>query len=168
MPIITLIDTPGAYPGVTAEQTGQGIAIAQNLRDMAKLDVPVIAVITGEGCSGGALGLAVANDVKMLEYAYYTVISPEGCASILFRDSAQASVAADALKITADDLLDLGIIDSCVKEPLGGAHNNKSEMAKTLQKELIATLKKLLKLSPDKLKEQRYKKYRSMGCILNG
>lgn len=168
LPIITLIDTPGAYPGVTAEQTGQGIAIAQNLRDMAKLDVPVIAVITGEGCSGGALGLAVANDVKMLEYAYYTVISPEGCASILFRDSAQASVAADALKITADDLLDLGIIDSCVKEPLGGAHNNKSEMAKTLQKELIATLKKLLKLSPDKLKEQRYKKYRSMGCILNG
>lgn len=167
MPIITLIDTPGAYPGITAEQTGQGIAIAQNLRDMAKLEVPVIAVITGEGCSGGALGLAVANDVKMLEYAYYTVISPEGCASILFRDSTQAAAAADALKITAEDLLKLGIIDSCVKEPLGGAHNDKVEMAKNLKKELISTLKKLLKLTPEKLKEQRYEKYRKMGCFLN-
>ena len=167
LPIITLIDTPGAYPGITAEQTGQGIAIAQNLRDMAKLDVPVIAVITGEGCSGGALGLAVANDVKMLEYAYYTVISPEGCASILFRDSTQAAAAADALKITASDLLELDIIDSCVSEPLGGAHNDKAEMAKNLKKDLISTLKKLLKMSPEKLREQRYNKYRKMGCFLN-
>ena len=167
LPIITLIDTPGAYPGIAAEQTGQGIAIAQNLRHMAKLDVPVIAVITGEGCSGGALGLAVANDVKMLEYAYYTVISPEGCASILFRDSNQAAAAADALKITASDLLDLGIIDSCVNEPLGGAHNDKAEMAKNLKKDLISTLKKLLKMSPEKLREQRYKKYRKMGCFLS-
>ena len=167
LPIITLIDTPGAYPGITAEQTGQGIAIAQNLRDMAKLDVPVIAVITGEGCSGGALGLAVANDVKMLEYAYYTVISPEGCASILFRDATQASAAADALKITADDLLELGIIDSCVKEPLGGAHTNKEEMAKNLKKELISSLRKYTKMSPEKLRKQRYQKYRKMGCFLN-
>lgn len=167
LPIITLIDTPGAYPGITAEQTGQGIAIAQNLRDMAKLDVPVIAVITGEGCSGGALGLAVANDVKMLEFAYYTVISPEGCASILFRDASQASAAADALKITAGDLLELGIIDSCVKEPLGGAHNNKEEMAKTLKKELISTLRKYTKMTPEKLRKQRYSKYRKMGCFLH-
>ena len=167
LPIITLIDTPGAYPGITAEQTGQGIAIAQNLRDMAKLDVPVIAVITGEGCSGGALGLAVANDVKMLEYAYYTVISPEGCASILFRDATQASAAADALKITAGDLLELGIIDSCVKEPDGGAHTNKEEMAKNLKKELISSLRKYTKMTPEKLRKQRYNKYRKMGCFLH-
>ena len=167
LPIITLIDTPGAYPGITAEQTGQGLAIAQNLRDMAKLDVPVIAVITGEGCSGGALGLAVANDVKMLEFAYYTVISPEGCASILFRDATQAAAAADALKITANDLLELGIIDSCVKEPLGGAHTNKEEMAKTLKKELLSSLRKYTKMTPEKLRKQRYQKYRKMGCFLN-
>ena len=167
LPIITLIDTPGAYPGITAEQTGQGIAIAQNLRDMAKLDVPVIAVITGEGCSGGALGLGVANDVKMLEYAYYTVISPEGCASILFRDATKAADAANALKITASDLLELGIIDECVKEPMGGAHNDKEEMAKNLKKELISTLKKLTKMSPEKLRKQRYTNYRKMGCFLH-
>ncbi len=167
LPIITLIDTPGAYPGITAEQTGQGIAIAQNLRDMAKLDVPVIAVITGEGCSGGALGLAVANDVKMLEFAYYTVISPEGCASILFRDATKAADAANALKITASDLLELGIIDSAVKEPVGGAHNNKEEMAKNLKKELLASLKKYTKMSPEKLRAQRYDKYRKMGCFIH-
>lgn len=167
LPIVTLIDTPGAYPGITAEQNGQGIAIAQNLRDMAKLDVPVIAVITGEGCSGGALGLAVANDVKMLEYAYYTVISPEGCASILFRDATKAADAANALKITASDLLELGIIDECVKEPMGGAHNNKEEMAKTLKKDILSSLKKLTKMSPEKLRKQRYEKYRKMGCFLH-
>lgn len=167
LPIITLIDTPGAYPGITAEQTGQGIAIAQNLRDMAKLDVPVIAVITGEGCSGGALGLGVANDVKMLEFAYYTVISPEGCASILFRDATKAADAANALKITASDLLELGIIDSCVKEPVGGAHNNKEEMAKNLKKELLSSLKKYTKMTPEKLRSQRYDKYRKMGCFIH-
>lgn len=167
LPIVTLIDTPGAYPGITAEQNGQGIAIAQNLRDMAKLDVPVIAVITGEGCSGGALGLAVANDVKMLEYAYYTVISPEGCASILFRDATKAADAANALKITANDLLELGVIDECVKEPIGGAHNNKEEMAKTLKKDILSSLKKLIKMSPEKLRKQRYEKYRKMGCFLH-
>ena len=167
LPIVTLIDTPGAYPGITAEQNGQGIAIAQNLRDMAKLDVPVIAVITGEGCSGGALGLAVANDVKMLEYAYYTVISPEGCASILFRDATKAADAANALKITASDLLELGIIDECVKEPMGGAHNNKEEMAKNLKKDILSSLKKLTKMSPEKLRKQRYEKYRKMGCFLH-
>ena len=134
---------------------------------MAKLDVPVVAVITGEGCSGGALGLAVANDVKMLEYAYYTVISPEGCASILFRDATKAADAANALKITASDLLELGIIDECVKEPMGGAHNNKEEMAKTLKKDILSSLKKLTKMSPEKLRKQRYEKYRKMGCFLH-
>ena len=124
MPIVTLIDTPGAYPGISAEQTGQGIAIAVNLREMAKLEVPVIAIITGEGCSGGALGLAVANKVFLLEHAYYTVISPEGCASILWRDASRASDAAEALKITAPDLMKFGIIDGAIKEPLGGAHND--------------------------------------------
>ena len=163
IPIVTLVDTPGAYPGVSAEATGQGIAIATNLRDMAKLKVPVISVITGEGCSGGALGIAVANEVLMLEYAYYTVISPEGCASILWRDSSLAATAAEALKISAQDLLKLNIIDGIVKEPMGGAHNNHQEMADNLKKSILESLKKFSKMSATKLKEQRYNKYRAMG-----
>ena len=166
IPIVTLIDTPGAYPGVSAEATGQGIAIATNLRDMAKLKVPVIAIITGEGCSGGALGLAVANEVLMLEYAYYTVISPEGCASILWRDSSLAATAAEALKISSEDLLQLGIIDGIVKEPLGGAHTNHQEMADNLKHSILESLKKYSKMSASKLREQRYNKYRVMGeCV---
>ncbi len=163
IPIVTLVDTPGAYPGVSAEATGQGIAIAMNLRDMAKLKVPVISVITGEGCSGGALGIAVANEVLMLEYAYYTVISPEGCASILWRDASLAATAAEALKISAQDLLKLNIIDGIVKEPMGGAHNNHQEMADNLKKSILESLKKYSKMSASKLKEQRYNKYRVMG-----
>ncbi len=163
IPIVTLVDTPGAYPGISAEATGQGIAIAMNLRDMAKLKVPVISVITGEGCSGGALGIAVANEVLMLEYAYYTVISPEGCASILWRDSSLAATAAEALKISAQDLLKLNIIDGIVKEPMGGAHNNHQEMADNLKKAILDSLKKYSKMSATKLKEQRYNKYRAMG-----
>lgn len=166
IPIVTLIDTPGAYPGVSAEATGQGIAIATNLRDMAKLKVPVIAIITGEGCSGGALGLAVANEVLMLEYAYYTVISPEGCASILWRDSSLAATAAEALKISSEDLLHLGIIDGIVREPLGGAHTNHQEMADNLKHSILESLKKYSKMSASKLREQRYNKYRVMGeCV---
>lgn len=163
IPIVTLVDTPGAYPGVSAEATGQGIAIAMNLRDMAKLKVPVISVITGEGCSGGALGIAVANEVLMLEYAYYTVISPEGCASILWRDASLAATAAEALKISAQDLLKLNIIDGIVKEPMGGAHNNHQQMADNLKKSILESLKKYSKMSASKLKEQRYNKYRAMG-----
>jgi len=163
IPIVTLVDTPGAYPGVSAEATGQGIAIAMNLRDMAKLKVPVISVITGEGCSGGALGIAVANEVLMLEYAYYTVISPEGCASILWRDASLAATAAEALKISAQDLLKLNIIDGIVKEPMGGAHNNHQQMADNLKKSILESLKKYSKMSATKLKEQRYNKYRAMG-----
>ena len=165
LPIITLIDTPGAYPGISAEETNQGGALAVNLRDMAKLNVPVIAVITGEGCSGGALGLAVANRVYLLEHAYYTVISPEGCASILYRDAARAADAANALKITAPDLLKLGIIDGEIKEPIGGAHTDHKAMAETLKATILDSLKELSKMSEKQLKTDRYNKFRRMGAF---
>ena len=166
LPIITIIDTPGAYPGISAEETGQGVAIATNLRDMAKLEVPVIAIISGEGCSGGALGLAVANRVYLLEHAYYTVISPEGCASILFRDASKAPVAADALKITAQDLLKFNIIDGEIKEPVGGAHNDYDLMAKNMKDTILSALSELDKMSPVELKNDRYDKFRRMGAFL--
>lgn len=165
LPIITLVDTMGAYPGVKAEETGQGIAIAVNLKEMAKLDVPVIAVITGEGCSGGALGLAVANKVMILEHAYYTVISPEGCASILWRDASEAKTAANALKITADDLLKFNIVDEVVKEPVGGAHYDINQMAETLKISLIKALDEYKNMSCSELKEDRYSKFRRMGVF---
>lgn len=165
LPIVTLIDTPGAYPGITAEETGQGIAIAVNLREMAKLNVPIIAIITGEGCSGGALGLGVADKVLILEHAYYTVISPEGCASILWRDGAMTNTAAEALKITGPDLLKFKIVDEIVKEPLGGAHCNYEEIGSELKKSILNSLDKLSKLSPDELRKSRYNKYREMGAF---
>lgn len=165
MPIVTLIDTPGAYPGMKAEETAQGTAIAENLREMAKLGVPIIAVITGEGCSGGALGLAVADRVYMLEHSYYTVISPEGCASILWRDASKADVAAQALKITSEDLLGLGIIDGIVKEPLGGAHCDYEKIANDLKNTIIKAIKELKKQKPVELKEERYNKFRRMGVF---
>ncbi len=166
MPIITLIDTPGAYPGIKAEETGQGAAIAMNLREMSKLSVPIISIITGEGCSGGALGLAVADRVMMLEHAYYTVISPEGCASILWRDAAKFEDAAEALKITSKDLLQLGIIDEEIKEPLGGAHNDASMTAKNIKNAISKALKELEKMPEDKLIEERYAKFRAMGKFI--
>lgn len=165
LPIVTLIDTPGAYPGIKAEETGQGIAIAVNLKEMAKLNVPIIAVITGEGCSGGALGLAVANKVLVLEHAYYTVISPEGCASILWRDAAKASDAANALKITAQDLMKLDIIDKIVKEPMGGAHYDYDFIGAELKKDILASLEELKNMSPEELKNDRYNKFRRMGVF---
>lgn len=165
MPIVTLIDTPGAYPGMKAEETAQGTAIAVNLREMAKLEVPIIAVITGEGCSGGALGLAVADKVLMLEHSYYTVISPEGCASILWRDASKAGVAAEALKITSEDLLGLEIIDGIVKEPLGGAHNDYEMIGKNLQEAILKSINELKGTAPEKLKEERYNKFRRMGVF---
>ncbi|MBQ2611085.1 acetyl-CoA carboxylase carboxyltransferase subunit alpha [bacterium] len=168
IPIVTLIDTPGAYPGISAEETNQGGAIAVNLRDMAKLKVPVIAIITGEGCSGGALGLAVANKVFLLEHSYYTVISPEGCASILWRDATKAGEAAEALKITSKDLLKLGVIDGEIKEPLGGAHHDYKVVSDNMKKVILDSLKELKKLSPDKLKQQRYDKFRQMGKFIEG
>ena len=166
MPIITLIDTPGAYPGIKAEETGQGSAIAVNLREMSKLNVPIVAIITGEGCSGGALGLAVADRVMMLEHAYYTVISPEGCASILWRDAALYAEAAEALKITSKDLLKLGIIDAEIKEPLGGAHNDYETAAKNIKNAIVKAFKELEGLSSAQLKEERYKKFRAMGQFI--
>ncbi len=168
LPVITLIDTPGAYPGIKAEETGQGAAIAVNLREMYKLSVPIIAIITGEGCSGGALGLAVADRVMMLEHAYYTVISPEGCASILWRDAAKFADAAEALKITSKDLLEFNIIDEEIKEPLGGAHTNYEETANNMKTSIVNALKELSKLSVDKLREERYSKFRAMGRFIEG
>lgn len=165
LPIITLVDTMGAYPGMQAEQTGQGIAIAVNLKEMAKLEVPVIAVITGEGCSGGALGLAVANKVMILEHAYYTVISPEGCASILWRDANMAREAANALKITGNDLLQYGIVDEVIKEPIGGAHYDPEAMAKELKKSLLNALDEYKNMTPEELKKDRYDKFRRMGVF---
>ncbi len=165
LPIITLIDTPGAYPGIKAEETGQGTAIAVNLKEMAKLNVPIIAVVTGEGCSGGALGLAVADKIMMLEHAYYTVISPEGCASILWRDASLASTAADALKITGPDLMKFGIIDNIVPEPLGGAHYDHGLMGQNLKSELLKAIEELSTKAPEQLKEERYNKFRRMGVF---
>lgn len=165
LPIITLVDTMGAYPGMQAEQTGQGIAIAVNLKEMAKLEVPSIAVITGEGCSGGALGLAVSNKVMILEHAYYTVISPEGCASILWRDANMSSKAANALKITGKDLLKYGIVDEVIKEPTGGAHYDPEQMANNLKASLIKALDEYKNMTPEQLRADRYEKFRRMGVF---
>ncbi len=165
LPIVTLIDTPGAYPGMKAEETAQGTAIAVNLKEMAKLNVPIIAVITGEGCSGGALGLAVADKVFMLEHSYYTVISPEGCASILWRDASKANVAAEALKITSEDLLNLDIIDGIVKEPLGGAHCDYDAISNELKSTILKAIDELKNTEPNKLRDDRYNKYRRMGVF---
>lgn len=165
LPIITLIDTMGAYPGIKAEETGQGIAIAVNLKEMAKLDVPVVSVITGEGCSGGALGLAVSDKVMILEHAYYTVISPEGCASILWRDAAMANKAANALKITGDDLLKFKIVDEVIKEPVGGAHYDPELMAANLKDSLLRALNEFKDMTPAELKNHRYNKFRELGVF---
>ena len=166
MPIITIIDTPGAYPGIKAEETGQGVAIAVNLREMSKLKVPIVAIITGEGCSGGALGLAVADRVMMLEHAYYTVISPEGCASILWRDAARFADAAEALKITSKDLLELGIIDEEIPEPLGGAHADYKAVSESMKSSILNALKELSGKTSDELREERYNKFRKMGKFI--
>ena len=166
MPIVTLIDTPGAYPGIKAEETAQGHAIAENLKEFAKLSVPIIAVITGEGCSGGALGLAVANKVYMLEHSYYTVISPEGCASILWRDAALADKAAEALKITAEDLLKFDVIDGIIEEPTGGAHYDPDLAAKNLKKVIVESINELNDKSSEELRNERYDKFRTKGVFI--
>ncbi len=166
LPIVTLIDTPGAYPGIKAEETGQGAAIAMNLMEMSKLNVPIVAIITGEGCSGGALGLAVADRVMMLEHAYYTVISPEGCASILWRDASRFADAAEALKITSKDLLELGIIDEEIPEPLGGAHTDYAEVSANMKNSIVKSLNELSTKSAEELRNERYHKFRTMGRFL--
>jgi len=164
-PILCLIDTPGAYPGVDAEERGQAEAIARNLLEMAKLEVPVVAVVLGEGGSGGALALGVADRVLMMENAIYSVISPEGCASILWKDASQAPKAAAALKLTAPHLLDLGVIDGIVKEPLGGAHSDFDAAAAALKDAVIEAFSELSELSAEELVEERYQKFARMGSV---
>ncbi len=162
-PIFTFIDTPGAYPGIDAEERGQAEAIARNLREMARLPVPIVVTITGEGGSGGALAIAVGDRVNMLENSVYSVISPEGCASILWRDSTKAEVAAEALKITAPHLKEFGIIDEIVPEPEGGAHTDVDASASFLGKVLDRALRDLARLPIPELLDQRYEKFRRMG-----
>jgi acetyl-CoA carboxylase carboxyl transferase subunit alpha len=162
-PIIVFVDTPGAYPGVDAEERGQAEAIAHNLREMSRLPVPIIITITGEGGSGGALAVAVGDRVYMLENSVYSVISPEGCASIMWRDSTKAEIAAEALKITAPDLLDMKLIDEIVPEPEGGAHNDPEGTAKMLDPFLTRALAELSRLSARQIVDQRYEKFRRMG-----
>ena len=167
LPIITLIDTAGAFPGIGAEQRHIAEAIAVNLRDMMLLDVPVIAVVIGEGGSGGALGIGVADRVLILENAYYSVISPEGCAAILWKDRAATAKAAEALKITAGDLLELKLVDEIVPEPLGGAHNDPATTAQTLQQLLLKHLGELLALPGTERLKRRYEKFRACGHFLD-
>jgi acetyl-CoA carboxylase carboxyl transferase subunit alpha len=162
-PIITFIDTPGAYPGIGAEERGQAEAIARNLREMSLIEVPIISVVIGEGGSGGALGIGVANKILMLENSIYSVISPEGCASILWRDAAKAPEAANALKLTAQKLYQLGVVDLIINEPLGGAHYDYNKTAENVKIAITQTLKKLEKLSKREIINQRYDKYRKIG-----
>src|SRR3989475_5644246 len=166
LPIITLIDTAGAYPGIGAEERHIAEAIAVNLREMMLFEIPIIAAVIGEGGSGGALGIGVADRVLVLENAYYSVISPEGCAAILWKDRAAAAKAAEALKITAKDLHDLGLVDDIIPEPLGGAHNDPAATAQTLKQHLLKHLKQFHKLSTAERLKRRYDKYRSYGHYL--
>jgi acetyl-CoA carboxylase carboxyl transferase subunit alpha len=168
LPIFTFIDTQGAYPGLGAEERGQAEAIAVNLREMAMLSVPVIVVVIGEGGSGGALALGVGDRVFMLEHAVYSVISPEGCAAILWKNPSAASEAASAMRITALDLKRLAIIDEIVPEPTGGAHADPAKAAELLAPYLEKSLKELMKLKPSALPEERYKKFRKMGMFEKG
>lgn len=163
LPIIVLIDTPGAYPGIEAEERGQAEAIARNIRDMSRIKVPIICIIIGEGASGGALGVGMGDKLMMLEYSWYSVISPEGCAAILWRDAAKASEAAEALKVTSEDLVRLGIIDVVIPEPPSGAHNNHQVSSDNIKKEILLAIKELRAISIEELLDNRIAKYRRMG-----
>jgi acetyl-CoA carboxylase carboxyl transferase subunit alpha len=163
IPIVTLIDTPGAYPGIGAEERGQAQAIAVNLTEMSRIRVPIICICIGEGGSGGALGISVGDKLAMLEYAYYSVISPEGCAAILWRDGSQAADAAEALKLTSRDLMKLRLIDSIIPEPLGGAHRNVHDTVYNVERYIAKTLADLKRTKIDNLLENRYQKWRTMG-----
>lgn len=167
LPIVTLIDTPGAYPGLEAEERGQGWAIAENLREMMRLTTPVTVVIIGEGCSGGALGMAIGDSVGMLEHAYYSVISPEGCASILWKDSSKNAEAASTLRLNAENLLEFQIIDAIIKEPLGGAHHEPQVVYSNVKQFILEQWQMLKMLPKEILLEQRYLKFRKMGQYLN-
>lgn len=166
IPVLTLIDTPGAYPGIEAEEHGQGEAIAKNLMEMAGIKVPMISVVIGEGGSGGALALGVTDKIFMLENSVYSVISPEGCAAILFKDSTRAPEAAESLKISAKDLLSLNVIDGIIEEPLGGAHRDHKCIANNLKKIILESFEELQKQNVETLLENRYTKFRSIGKFI--
>ncbi len=163
LPIVTFIDTPGAYPGIEGEERGQAQAIAVNLAEMSRLKVPIICICIGEGGSGGALGIGVGDRMAMLEYAYYSVISPEGCAAILWRDGSKASEAAKALKLTSRDLQELGLIDTVIREPVGGAHRNVHDTVYNVESYIARTLAELHRTDTKKLLNARYKKWRALG-----
>jgi len=167
-PIVVLVDTPGAFPGIGAEERGQAEAIARNLREMTRLRVPIIINVIGEGASGGALGIGVGDKVFMLENSWYSVISPEGCAAILWRDSAKAPEAAEALKLSATDLLELKVIDKIISEPVGGAHRRPDKQAQILKEEILDALDELEKMNQEELIERRIRKFRVMGEYLTG
>ena len=167
-PIVCFIDTPGAYPGIGAEERGQAEAIAYNLQEMFKLGVPVIVIVIGEGGSGGALGIGIGDKVCVLENAYYSVISPEGCAAILWKDRKKASDAAAVLKLTGEELLKLGVIDAIIEEPLGGAHRNPQQAAKNIKAVIKKYMAELSDIPKDKLLEARYAKFRKMGIFSEG
>ncbi len=164
-PIVTFIDTPGAYPGIGAEERGQAEAIAHNLREMAKLRVPVVVTVTGEGGSGGALALGIGDIINMLEFSIYSVISPEGCAAILWRDQTQVKAAAQSMKITSSDLKDLKIIDEIIPECTGGAHSSHKRMSEILDEYFSRQLQDMMKMKPEKRIQLRYEKFRRMGKI---
>ena len=165
VPVVSLIDTPGAYPGLGAEERGQGEAIAKNIMEMSRLKVPILVIIIGEGASGGALGIGVCDRMLMLENTWYSVISPEGCASILWPDASQASVAADAMKVTPNDLMEIGICDRIVAEPLGGAHRWQDEMVGILKSVILEELKELRQIDPNSFLDKRIERYDVMGVF---
>lgn len=164
-PVISMIDVVGAYPGIEAEKRGQGEAVARSIMEMAALETPIIVVITGEGGSGGALGIGMGDRILMLEHAYYSVISPEGCASILWKDAAKAPLAVEALCVTAEDLMKLQVIDEIIPEPLGGAHRDPNITAKAVKEALVRNLTSLMEIPPERLKKERYNKYRKIGVF---
>lgn len=163
LPVVVFIDTPGAYPGIGAEERGQSQAIALNLREMMRIATPIVSIVIGEGGSGGALGVGVADRVAVMENSYYSVISPEGCAAILWKDGAKAAQAAEVLKLTGQDLLKMGIIDEIIPEPFGGAHRDPQKSGQNIKEAILRNLKELNNLTPEKLLELRYKKFRSIG-----
>src|SRR5262245_46658041 len=166
LPVVTFIDTKGAYPGIGAEERGQAESIARNMFEMSRLKTPIISVITGEGGSGGALGIGVADKVAMMEYAWYSVISPEACSAILFKDNEGASELAESLKLTSGDLKQLGIIDATISEPLGGAHRDPHTAAHTLEQYIAKTLPDLKRTKIENLLERRYEKFRNLGVVI--
>jgi acetyl-CoA carboxylase carboxyl transferase subunit alpha len=167
LPVVIFIDTPGAFPGIGAEERGQAQAIAENLRDMMQIKTPIVATVIGEGGSGGALGVGVADHVIILQNAYYSVISPEGCASILWRSATKASEAAEALKLTGEYLIQYGIVEEIIPEPLGGAHYQPTEVAQVLKTAILKQIKRLNALSTDELLDARYAKFRKVGQFID-